>query len=147
MKQFLLHCADFSIQRETLFDKLTELNIDVLTRNDDDYIVKTLLLGQQDFDNDFDFIIATERLNCYLFSFFFFSFLWKSLGIQVYNGRKYPWLLFCVCSFLSFVFILVFVNLRYIGFSTLFQTMIYLMLEYQVNLRLCSICKRVIKWI
>ena len=75
MKQFLLHCADFSIQRETLFDKLTELNIDVLTRNDDDYIVKTLLLGQQDFDNDFDFIIATERLDCYLFSFFFFSFL------------------------------------------------------------------------
>ena len=129
MKYFLLHCANFSIQREALFNKLTELNIDVLTRNDDDYIVKTLLLGQQDFDNatkktlleaTFDFIIATERLDCYWFSFFFFSFLWKSLGIQVYNGRKYPLLLFCVCSFLSFVFILVFVNLRYIGFSTLF---------------------------
>ena len=50
------------------------MNIDVLTRNDDDYIVKTLLLGQQDFDNatkktlletTFDFIIATERLDCY----------------------------------------------------------------------------------
>ena len=71
-KHFLLHCANFSIQRKTLFDKLTELNIDVLTRNDD-YIVKPLLLGQQDFDNatnkilleaTIDFIIATERFDC-----------------------------------------------------------------------------------
>ena len=40
-KRFLLHCANFSIQKKTLFDKLTELNIDVLTRNCD-YTVKTL---------------------------------------------------------------------------------------------------------
>ena len=48
------------------------MNIDVLTRNDD-YIVKPLLLGQQDFDNatnkilleaTIDFIIATERFDC-----------------------------------------------------------------------------------
>ena len=37
-------------KEKKLFDKLIELNIDVLTRNHD-YIVKTLLLGQQDFDN------------------------------------------------------------------------------------------------
>ena len=109
MKHFLLLCSNFSIQRKTLFDKLTELNIDVLTRNDD-YIVKTLLLVQQDFDNatnkilleaTIDFIIATERFDYPLLKeyFFFFSFLWKSLGIQVYNGRKYPWSLFCVCLF------------------------------------------------
>ena len=79
-------CADFSIQRKTLFDKLTELNVDVLTRNED-YIVKNLLLGQQDFDKDTnkillgastDFIIATERFDCplrYLFIFFLFIFL------------------------------------------------------------------------
>ena len=58
-KHFLLHCANFSIQRKTLFDKLTELNIDVLTRNDD-YIVKTLL------EATIDFIIATERFDCLL---------------------------------------------------------------------------------
>ena len=82
-KHFLLHCANFSIQRKTLFDKLTELNIDVLTRNDD-YIVKTLLLGQQDFDNatnkilleaTIDFITATERFDCPLLQEYFFSFL------------------------------------------------------------------------
>ena len=69
-KHFLLHCANFSIQRKTLFDKLT----DVLTENDD-YIVKTLLLRKQDFDNatnkilleaTIDFIIATERFDCLL---------------------------------------------------------------------------------
>ena len=27
-KHFLLHCANFSIQRKTLFDKLTELDIE-----------------------------------------------------------------------------------------------------------------------
>ena len=52
-------------------NKLTELNIDVLARNDD-HIVKTILLGQQDFDNatykillkaTIDFIIATERFD------------------------------------------------------------------------------------
>ena len=83
-KHFLIHCINFSIQRKTLFDKLTELNIDVLTRNDD-YIVKTLLLGQQDFDNatnkilleaTIDFITATERFDCPLLQeYFFFSFL------------------------------------------------------------------------
>ena len=71
-KHFLLHCANFSIQNRTFFDQLTELNIDILTRNDN-YIVKTLLLGQQDFDNatnkkllqaTVDFIIATERFDC-----------------------------------------------------------------------------------
>ena len=65
---FLLHCATF---KKPLFDKLTELNIDVLARNDD-HIVKTILLGQQDFDNatykillkaTIDFIIATERFD------------------------------------------------------------------------------------
>ena len=70
-KHFLLHCANFSLQRKTLFDKLTELNNDILTRNDD-YIVKNLLLGQQDFDNGTnkillgvttDFVIATERFD------------------------------------------------------------------------------------
>ena len=59
------------MQRKTLFDKLTELIIGVLKRNDD-YIVKTLLLGQQDFDNatnkilleaTIDFIIATKRFD------------------------------------------------------------------------------------
>ena len=59
-------------KEKKLFDKLIELNIDVLTRNHD-YIVKTLLLGQQDFDNatnkilletTIDFIIVTERFDC-----------------------------------------------------------------------------------
>ena len=71
-KHFLLHCTNFGIQKKTLFDKLTELNIGVLTRNDD-CIVKTLLLRQQDFHNatnkilleaTIDFIIATERFDC-----------------------------------------------------------------------------------
>ena len=60
-------------KEKKLFNKLTELNIDVLTRNDD-YIVKILLLGQQDFDNTtnkillkatIDFIIGTERFWSY----------------------------------------------------------------------------------
>ena len=71
-KHFFLHCDNFGIQRKTLFDEFTELNIDVLTRNND-YIVKTLLLRQQDFHNatnkilleaTIDFIIATERFGC-----------------------------------------------------------------------------------
>ena len=41
VKHFFFHCANFSIQRKTLFDKLTKLNIDFLTRNDD-YIAETL---------------------------------------------------------------------------------------------------------
>ena len=49
-KHFFLHRANFNTQRKTLFDKISELNIDVLTRNDD-YITETLLLGQQHFDD------------------------------------------------------------------------------------------------
>ena len=60
-------------KEKKLFNKLTDLNIDVLTRNDD-YIVKILLLEQQDFDNatnkilleaTIDFIIGTERFWSY----------------------------------------------------------------------------------
>ena len=58
-KHFLRHYANFSVQRKALFDKLTELNIDVLTSNDD-YIMKTLLLWQQDFDN----LIMLPIKNC-----------------------------------------------------------------------------------
>ena len=67
----LVHCANLSIQRETLFEELTYLNIDVL-EGTEDYIVKTLLLRQQDFDSAtnktlleaaIEFIIATERFD------------------------------------------------------------------------------------
>ena len=60
------------IYKEKYFLTNFELNTDVLTGNDD-YIVKTLLLGKQDFDNatnkllleaTIDFIIATERFDC-----------------------------------------------------------------------------------
>ena len=71
-KYFLLNCANFNIQRKTLFDKLIKLNINVLTKSND-YIVKTPLLRQQDFNNTtnktlleatINFIIATERFDC-----------------------------------------------------------------------------------
>ena len=111
-KHFRLNCANFSIQRNTLFDELTELNINVLTINDD-YIVKTLLIGHKDFDNatnkillkaTIDFIIATERFDCPLLFLFFLSRCIMEENIPGY------------CSvyvfFYPLCFFLVFVNFR-----------------------------------
>ena len=62
----------FSIALTLIYKELTELNIDVLTRNDD-YIGKTLLLKQQDFYNatnkilleaTIDFVMEIKRFDC-----------------------------------------------------------------------------------
>ena len=42
---FFLHCANFDIQRQTLFDKIATIDGNILTENEDS-IVKTLLFGK-----------------------------------------------------------------------------------------------------
>ena len=42
---FFLHCANFSIQRQTLFDKIAIIDANILTENEDS-IVNTLLFGK-----------------------------------------------------------------------------------------------------
>ena len=55
-----------------LFDKISDINTIILTK-DDDYIEETLLLGQMNFDDEtnksmleatIDFIINTKRFDC-----------------------------------------------------------------------------------
>ena len=42
---FFLHCANFDIQRQTLFDKIATIDGNILTENEDS-IVKTRLFGK-----------------------------------------------------------------------------------------------------
>ena len=72
---FLLHCANFNIQRQTLFDKIATIDTNILTENEDS-IVNTLLLGKPNCENSFnkallnasiEYILSTERFNNPLF--------------------------------------------------------------------------------
>ena len=72
---FFLHCANFNIQRQTLFDKIATIDANILTENEDS-IVNTLLFGKPNSENSFnkamrnasiEFILSTERFNNPLF--------------------------------------------------------------------------------
>ena len=49
---FFLHCANFNIQRQTLFDKIATIDANILTENEDS-IVNTLLFGKPNSENFF----------------------------------------------------------------------------------------------
>ena len=71
---FFLHCANFNIQTQTLFDKIA-IDVNILTENEDS-IVNTLLFGKPNSENSFnkamlnasiEYILLTERFNNPLF--------------------------------------------------------------------------------
>ena len=79
---FFLHCANFTIQRQTLFDKIASIYANIFTENEDT-IVNTLLFGKPDSKNTFneamlnvsiEYILSTERFNNPLSVSFFFLF-------------------------------------------------------------------------
>ena len=68
---FFLHCANFNTQRQTLFDKIATIDVNILTENKDGY-VKTLLFGEPNTKNYFnkamlgasnEFTLSIERFN------------------------------------------------------------------------------------
>ena len=72
---FFLHCANFNIQRQILFDKIATIDANILTKNED-IIVNTLLFGKPNSENSFnkamlnasiEYILSTERFNNPLF--------------------------------------------------------------------------------
>ena len=72
---FFLHCANFNIQRQALFDKKATIDANILTENEDS-IVNTVLFGKPNNENFFnkamlnasnEYILSTERLNNPLF--------------------------------------------------------------------------------
>ena len=72
---FFLHCANFNIQRQTLFDKIATIDANILTENEDS-IVNTLLFGKPNCEKSFnkamlnasvEYILSTERFSNPLF--------------------------------------------------------------------------------
>ena len=72
---FFLHCANFNIQRQSLFDKIATIDANILTENEDS-IVNTFLLGKPNNENSFnkamlttsiEYILSTKRFNNPLF--------------------------------------------------------------------------------
>ena len=72
---FFLHCANFNIQRQTLFDEIATIDANILTENEDS-IVNTLLFGKPNSENSFnkamlnaslEYILSTERFYNQLF--------------------------------------------------------------------------------
>ena len=72
---FFLHCANFNTQRQTLFNKISTIDANILTENEDS-IVKPLLFGKLNSENSFnttmlnvsvEFILSNERFNNPLF--------------------------------------------------------------------------------
>ena len=70
-KHFLLHCPNFHLQRQTLFDKIATIDSNILTENEEN-IVNTPLFGKLNSENYFnkailnvsiEFILSTERFN------------------------------------------------------------------------------------
>ena len=70
-----LHCANFNIQRQTLFDKIATTDANILTEIEDS-IVNTLLFNKPNCKSSFnkamlnasiEYILSTERFNNPLF--------------------------------------------------------------------------------
>ena len=80
-KHFFLHCVNFTIQRQTLFDKIADIDNTVLTKSDDT-ITEILLFGQEKLDDylnrlilqaTVDFILSSERFSGPLFQLLLFT--------------------------------------------------------------------------
>ena len=67
---FFLHCANFNIQRQTLFDKIATIDTNIVTENEDNIVI-TLLFGKPNskamLNASIEYILSTERFNNPLF--------------------------------------------------------------------------------
>ena len=72
---FFLHCINFNIQRQALFDKIATIDANILSE-DEHSIVNTLLFGKPNCENPFnkamlnasiEYILSAERFNNPLF--------------------------------------------------------------------------------
>ena len=72
---FFLHCANFDIQRETLFDRIATIDANPLTENEGS-IINNLLFGKPNSENSFnkaminasiEYILSNVRFNNPLF--------------------------------------------------------------------------------
>ena len=72
---FLVHCPNFTTQRQTLLNKLKSINASIMAENETS-VVETLLFGRLDFNYSTNieiinattsFILTTKRFNCPLF--------------------------------------------------------------------------------
>ena len=67
---FFLHCANFNIQIQTLFDKIATIDTNIVTENEDNIVI-TLLFGKPDskamLNASIEYILSTERFNNPLF--------------------------------------------------------------------------------
>ena len=72
---FFLHFANFNIQRQSLFDMIATIDVNILIENEDS-IVNTLLFGKPNSENSFnkamlnvsiEYILSTEKFNNPLF--------------------------------------------------------------------------------
>ena len=72
---FFLHCPNFTIQGQTLLNKLDSINASIMPKNENS-VVRTLLFGRPDFNYSTNkdiinatitFILTTEQFNCPLF--------------------------------------------------------------------------------
>ena len=50
---FFLHCGNFNLQKQSLFDKIATTDPNILTENEDS-IVNTLLFGKPNSENSFN---------------------------------------------------------------------------------------------
>ena len=75
MIHFFLHCANFNIQRQPLFDKIATIDANILTEREDS-IFNTLLFGKPNSENSFneallnasiEYFVSTGRFNNSLF--------------------------------------------------------------------------------
>ena len=67
---FFLHCANFNIQIQTLFDKIATIDTNIVTENEDNIAI-TLLFGKPDskamLNASIEYILSTARFNNPLF--------------------------------------------------------------------------------
>ena len=72
---FFLHCTNFNIQRQSLFEKIATIDANIVTENEDS-IINALLFGKPNSENSFnkamrnasiEYIPSAERFNNPLF--------------------------------------------------------------------------------
>ena len=76
---FFLHCTNFLIPRQTLFQKIRDIDDSILSQSETQ-LTQTLLYGNQNYHSSvnrliiistIEYLISTERCKCSLFDFFF----------------------------------------------------------------------------
>ena len=75
---FFLHCTNFLIPRQTLFQKIRDIDDSILSQSETQ-LTQTLLYGNQNYHSSvnrliiistIEYLISIERCKCSLFDFF-----------------------------------------------------------------------------